>query len=75
MLHLIIALTRIIFVIIIYDFIQKEELSSWEYYYGISYLSLLGFVLTIYSTYTLVKNRNDYVKLNNGLLSYKDNNI
>ena len=54
---------------------QKEGLSNWEYYYGISYLSLLGFIPTIYSLYTLVKNRNDYVKLNNGVLSYKDNSI
>jgi hypothetical protein len=58
----------------LYDHInQKENLSSLEYYYGVAYLSLLSFLPTIYNLFKLIRDRNDYVKINNDILSYKDN--
>lgn len=58
----------------LYDFISKREgLSNLEYYYGIGYLSLLSFLPTLYNLFKLIRDRNDYVKINNGILSYKNN--
>jgi len=58
----------------LYDFISKKEgLSNLEYYYGIGYLSLLSFLPTLFNLFKLIRDRNDYVKINNGILSYKDN--
>ena len=58
----------------LFDFISKKEgLSTLEYYYGVGYLSLLSFLPTIYNLFKLLRDRNDYVKINNGILSYKDN--
>tara|TARA_B100000768_G_scaffold172605_1_gene181025 strand:+ start:291 stop:986 length:696 start_codon:yes stop_codon:yes gene_type:complete len=58
----------------LYDFISKKEgLLNLEYYYGVGYLSLLSFLPTLYNLFKLIRDRNDYVKINNGILSYKDN--
>lgn len=52
---------------------QKENLTSLEYYYGIGYLSLLSILPTLYTLFKLVRDRNDFVKIKNGILYYKDN--
>ena len=58
----------------LFDFIGKKEgLTTLEYYYGIGYLSLLSFLPTLYNLFKLLRDRNDYVKINNGIISYKDN--
>lgn len=58
----------------LFDFIGKKEgLTTLEYYYGIGYLSLLSFLPTLYNLFKLIRDRNDYVKINNGIISYKDN--
>ena len=58
----------------LYNYInQKENLTSLEYYYGVVYLSLLSFIPTLYTLFKLIRDRNDFVKIKNGILSYKDN--
>lgn len=58
----------------LFDFINKKEgLTSIEYYYGVGYLSLLSILPSLYNLFKLTRDRNDYVKINNGILSYKDN--
>ena len=54
---------------------KKEDLSELEYYYGLSYLIILSLVPTLIFLYKLVRDSRDYVKINNGVLSYKDNRV
>jgi hypothetical protein len=60
----------------LYDYIEKkEDLSELEYYYGLSYLIILSLVPTLIFLYKLIRDSRDYVKINNGVLSYKDNRV
>ena len=52
---------------------QKENLTSLEYYYGFAYLTILSLLPTLYTLFKIVRDRNDFVKITNGILSYKDN--
>lgn len=60
----------------LYDYIEKKDnLSDLEYYYGLSYLIILSLVPTLIFLYKLIRDSRDYVKINNGVLSYKDNRV
>ena len=49
----------------LFDFISKKEgLTSIEYYYGVGYLSLLSILPSLYNLFKLIRDRNDYVKIN-----------
>ena len=53
---------------------SKPNISSLDYFYGLFYIILLVFIPIIYNIYRIIRDRNDYVKINNGVLSYQDNN-
>ena len=53
---------------------SKPNISSWDYFYGLFYIILLVLIPIIYNIYRIIRDRNDYVKINNGVLSYQDNN-
>ena len=58
----------------LYDFLEKKQnLTAWEYYFGLIYLGLCSLLPILMALFKLIRDRNDYVKFADGIISYKDN--
>jgi|TARA_B110000967_G_C18815687_1_gene526003 hypothetical protein len=59
----------------LYLFLTSNSIyGSSEYYFGLAYIVINLLMPNIYSIYRLVRDRKDFVKINNGVLSYQNNN-
>ena len=58
----------------LYDFLDKKQnLTDWDYYFGLIYLGLCSLLPIVMALFKLIRDRNDYVKFADGIISYKDN--
>lgn len=57
----------------LYSIISLLDSSSYDYIFGLSYLILIAGVPIIISLYRLVRDKNDFVKIYQNRLSFKDN--
>jgi hypothetical protein len=57
----------------LYTRLDGVEPNSYDYFFGFSYLLLLTFYPLFKSLYRLIRDRNDFVKLDDRSISYKDN--
>lgn len=57
----------------LYTIISVPNISSYDYIYGLSYLILLTGLPVLDALYKLIRDRNDFVKIEGGFLSFRDN--
>lgn len=59
-----------------YLYVQLNDkiLSDYEYYYGMAYLIFLTALPIVLMVFRLIRDRNDFIKLSETTLMYKDNN-
>ena len=58
----------------LYTHLKGNTVSDNDYLFGVSYLIIFCAIPTIFSTYYLIRDRNDYIKIGKGKIEYKDNN-
>jgi hypothetical protein len=57
----------------LYTIISTPNISTYDYYFGLTYLILLTFVPILWNMYKIIRDRNDYVEISGNILIYKDN--
>jgi hypothetical protein len=57
----------------LYTIIKNPEISQYDYVFGLSYLILLTAVPILIALYKIVRDRNDYISIDNTSITYRDN--
>jgi len=58
----------------LYTIISGPNIDKGNYYFGLSYLVLLTALPIFWAVYKLIRDRNDFVEIDETFISYKDNN-
>ncbi len=58
----------------LFTIVNKSELSSYDRFFGLAYLILLTAVPLMIAIYKLIRDRNDFISLDDKFLKYRDNN-
>ncbi len=57
----------------LYTIINRPEISNYDFIFGLSYLILLTAVPVVIALYRLIRDRNDFISINDISVSYRDN--
>lgn len=57
----------------LYTIISKTKIESEDYYFGLCYLIILTLLPILWAVYKLIRDRNDFVEIDDKYLTYKDN--